>query len=692
MPPYNPADTYLVGGAALPVDDAPDSFQYDRARGFQHTAVDWILDDEDAPVGLLAAPTGGGKTAVIAALASSSDRTLCLYPTNALAEAQQETLEAEYDLSVDVLTGRTLTQTGAARSQEVMSYATDPAGGDVVLTNPDVLQAIIQDRYFSPGSELLRFFAHFDAAVYDEFHYYDPLGASGLLMQIKVLSERGRYRGMDGKRRFPRVLLPSATPSMAFVDHLEKDLDLDARRIQSQLVPLDVGDGGRQPDVSLVYDVADEDEAYLTAAADVPRPAGPDDVATAEAIEGAVPADIGRFRHPIVVNRWEQDVSDAFELIADLLRHGIGLDRVDQSAGRAAVIFNSAARSNHFHQYLLDQEDLAEVSVKDNGYDTGANRSLPDSFAILNTTSKGEVGLDFDLNRLVMVSPFTASDFIQRIGRAARHSPAIVDVFGLDDPLWPPVQSYPAFLARVTEVLDEPSVERERLRDLIGLRAARALRKRFEDDANYHPDDVFADFSNFQTRSRWGSFLAACDDAVEIITSGSDDPFAPSLDRPTSRVVSAVNAALTGLDSLRGRSVQHRIRYPFGDGLELTEYDLVTALRHYPIQEVRDDVVILGEGDPGTRLGHFPGNPSEGRGIDLGHSRYAVDRDLRESLQAHASAATWRDTDMNPRDVERFLRIVDLGSALLPEMIDTETFRFECSEDGKIVEWEMIDR
>lgn len=681
MTSYEPTDSYLVGGAALPVSEAPSSFEYDRARDFQRNAVNWI-EDGDEPVALLSAPTGGGKTAVIAALAATSDRTLCLYPTNALANAQQKTLEQVYDLEVDVLTGETLTERGDARSQEVLQYATTPGGGDVVLTNPDVLQAILQNQYFSPGSEILRFFAHFDAAVYDEFHYYDPLGASGLLMQIKVLSERGRYRTREGSLEFPRVLLPSATPSSAFVDHLEEDLDLPATRIRATLVPLDVEDAGPTVDVQLAYRSRDTEGEHLVSPTAVRQPTGPHDEEAAEDTVAMVPDDYERFRYPMVVNRWDWEVEESFALIADLLERGVGLDENEQPTGRAAVIFNSAARSNQFHEYLLEQEMLGAVSVKDNGYDTAGDDSLPEDFAILNTTSKGEVGLDFDLDRLVMITPFTASDFVQRIGRAARHSPSIVDVFELDDPLWPSVQSYPAFLQRVANTIEDPNVNRNHFRDLLGLRAGRALHHRFEQE-QYHAEEIWEDFAGFPNQSKWRTFLAHCSDAFET-ASNNDDPFGPSLDRPTAKVLRTINAALQGLDSLRGRSIQHRIRYPVGDRREQTEYDIVTALRHYPIETVEDDTVILGHGSVGRRVGHYPGSPSEGRGIDLTHSQYAVDRQLRRNVTTLVEAATWRDTELDDDVVKRFFEVLNLGSALLPETVETTEYQFVCSERGDV--------
>ena len=677
----DPGDTYLVGGAGLPQRDAPPGFRFKTARGFQAEAIEWI-QEKQAPVGLLAAPTGAGKTLVIASLAEASQRILCLYPTNALTEAQANTLKEEYGLSVEVLNGRTLEQRGADRSAEVMGYADDPGREDVVITNPDVLQAIIGDQYISPGSELLRFFAYFDAAVYDEFHYYDPLAASGMLLQIKVLSERGKYRGSEGELHFPRVLLSSATPAQSFVDHVAEDIELSVRRLRSELAALDIADPGPNPKSAIAYDTSNVSEAFLNSDEELRGPEGPDDFRAAEEARLDGPAEVDRFRYPMVVNRWDDDVDDAFDTIARALRTGIGLDNTGEPTGRAAVIFNSAARSNLFHQYLLRKTDLGEFAVKDNGYDTRSERSQADDFAILNTTSKGEVGLDFNLNRLVMVKPFTASAFVQRIGRAARHSPAIVDVFGLKNPTWPPVQSYPAFLARVVDSISDSTMRRDRLRDLVGLRAARALSSRTLSD-HYHAADIFDDFADVTAQGRWSRFLAASAAAEELHDPG-DDPFAKRLDGPTAKLHNAVKDALAGLDSLRGRSVSQRIQYPFGDGKDETEYDLVTALRHYRIRSGSDDLVVLENGTLGGRRGHYPGKPAEGRGIDLAHSNWRIDNDLRTGLEAYLDSASLSDTDLREQDLRRFLKVVDLSSAMLPDEIHAEELVFHCSDRGEV--------
>jgi len=232
----DPTDTYVIGGAGLPV--ATTDRPFDRAyapRGFQSEALEWIYGADAQPVSALVAPTGAGKTDVIVALGRDADQLLCLYPTNALIDAQTDALEAA-GLDVEAVTGSTLSGTGADRSDELLNIAQQGSRGgrDVFVTNPDVLQAAVQNLYFSPGSRILELFAQFDAAVYDEFHYYDELAASGLLTQVKILSERGAMLTRDGVEP-PKFLLSSATPDPTFLDYVRDDLELSLREFRADL-------------------------------------------------------------------------------------------------------------------------------------------------------------------------------------------------------------------------------------------------------------------------------------------------------------------------------------------------------------------------------------------------------------------------------------------------------------------------
>lgn len=689
----HPDDKYLIGGAGLPV--SPTDKPFDRPyepRWFQREALQWIYEDCTPPVGLLAAPTGAGKTDVIAALAAASTQVLCVYPTNALIDAQAEALTAR-GLAVDTVTGDTLSGTGTDRSEELLNRARRGQMGDrdVLITNPDILQAAIQNLYFSAGSRLLNIYTYFDTAVFDEFHYYDPLGASGLLTQIKILAERGAVLTREG-RQPPDFLLSSATPAARFVEYIREDLSLPIRDIRSNVHGLDLAPQQEYQPANLIYDTAEEPTAEAQATTDQLQTA--DRLASAfnDGVEESPVSDVSRFRYPMFVRRHSERSDDAFDEIADRLVEVINQE-YNGGAPIAAVIFNSAARSNEFQSYLRNERrDLAPDVAKDNGYDTNADTTVPDEIAALNTTSKGEVGLNYDIRYLAMDRPYTATQFIQRIGRAGRSSPAVVDIYNLADPGWPRIQSYPGFLTRVLSTLDDPQTRYDRLRSLAGMRSAHALHDRLTDDGVWHSEEVFADFSGFPTESRWRVFLEQLSEAQEEL---NDDSWTGiTLSRPTSKVIRGACHAQRGLQSLRGRTVTHSVTYPQGDDRPRTEYDLVSALRHYAIGESasrhHSPLPLEAVSDLGPLRGYYPGDPNGGDGIHLRAGRASVERALEEGYLGLVEQADFSRLSLAATDLEQFFQQVPLAAATIPTRVRAGHFVIEC--DPETAEVTAVDR
>lgn len=690
------ASEYVIGGAGLAVGSTSHSFDHSYPpRDFQAQALDWIHGDDTPPVAAVCAPTGGGKTDVITALAGGSEQTLCVYPTNALIDAQADAI-ADAGYTVKEVTGDTLTGSGAERSNQLLKIAQN-RHHDVIITNPDVLQAVIQDSYFSPGSRIMEIFAQFDAAVYDEFHYYDPLAASGLLTQIKIFSERGEYRAEDGSKALPKFLLTSATPDETFVDIIEDDLQLDVETIRATVRGLDVSDTTSRPiDTDLIYyrtDATGETALADQRLAEVSS--------KREAFEVGITADttadesISRFRHPMYVHRTQEWIGDCFDRVADQLDETIET-AYDGGGPVAAVIFNSAARSNAFQQYLADHRpDLASKITKDNGYDTNAGRSMPDATAGVNTTSKGEVGLNYDLKRLVMAAPHTASQFIQRIGRAARQSPAVINLYGLKDPNWPVEQSYPQFLARVADTPAFASIthQRERLQHMTGLRAATALDSRLSGD-QYHNEAVFEDFKNFPRQSEWSAFLSDLDaDIPRAKESGWDglsldgpDASTADLDAASKQLIRALETITTGLNSLRGQTLSYPVIYPRDGTTEQTEYDLISALSHYavgnPSELDADSPVQLVDGGTGSLVGYYTSKPNGGDGIDLTQSQQGVETELTEGYLRLLEQAETDLLQTNAAQIKRFLRGMPLASAMVPERIVADDVAIGCDTSG----------
>jgi len=284
---------FEVAGASLaiePPEPALEARGFEYARAFQNRVIEWIHDGPD-PVSVVRAPTGAGKTATFYELIASRDMTLLVYPTNALLRQQRERFEDD-GVDVAVLNANTLDGHGHERTEQLLGfvnkYATDY---DAVLTNPDILQAAIQDMYI--GSDPMRFFNKFDAIVYDEFHFYEALSASGLLLQIKIIAER---------QSDPKILLASATPNEEFVEFLREQVGLTVQDIDADYDP-----------------------------------------------------DGDQFRHRLIVRRHEDrkilDYRD--EIAAELKEKVEAVGEYDDP--EIVLVFNSAKDSNEFHDFLYHE-------------------------------------------------------------------------------------------------------------------------------------------------------------------------------------------------------------------------------------------------------------------------------------------------------------------------------------------------
>jgi CRISPR-associated endonuclease/helicase Cas3 len=325
---------------------------FDHARAFQNRVVEWVHEGTD-PVAVLRAPTGAGKTATFHELIKTRSVPLLVYPTNALLRQQRNRFDEE-GVDVAVLNSETLSGFGRDRTEGLIAFFDRyEADHDAVVTNPDILQAAIQDMY--SGGRAMRIFERIDAVIYDEFHFYESLAASGLLLQLKILAERHPDQ---------KILLASATPNEDFVDFVCERLGIDVRDI---------------------------DASYVS--------------------EG------DRFRQSVEMIRHEEHhISDRKHEIADSLREMVA-NVEDYDDPHVVLVFNSVKQSNDFHQFLSDEYPrVFEYTAKDNGFDTKDEAVDLDEtdFYILNTTSKGEVGLDYDIRTLHMENPGRAGPFLQR--------------------------------------------------------------------------------------------------------------------------------------------------------------------------------------------------------------------------------------------------------------------------------------
>ncbi|WP_277543154.1 type I-D CRISPR-associated helicase Cas3' [Haloarcula laminariae] len=627
---------FEVAGASL-ATEPPEQPLEDRgfgyARAFQNRVIEWIHDGAE-PVSVVRAPTGAGKTATFYELINSNEMTLLVYPTNALLQQQRERFQ-EDGMDVAVLNANTLDGHGHERTEQLISYVNKYAADhDAVLTNPDILQAAIQAMYV--GGDVMRFFDKFDAIVYDEFHFYDALSASGLLLQIKIVEER---------LPDPKILLASATPNDEFVDFLRERIGLTIRDIDAEYD--DTGD---------------------------------------------------QFRHRMVVQRHEdRKIIECCDEIATALKEEI------KAAGEydephAAVVFNSAKDSNDFHDFLYrEYPAVFEHTAKDNGFDTNDDSVTLDEsdFYVLNTTSKGEVGLDYDITTLYMEKPYTASAFLQRFGRAGRQSPATVDIYGLGQGPWGEDVDFPIFAEQIYEGLESTQMEQEWLADLVGFRAAYAISER-EERSSWFNQELREDFeTNIDKYDQWRGFIAAVESELDEIKDG----FGPGKYQQTdqeAKLLQFTHRCFETFRGLRGQSLPASIKYPRGDRLGVTTYDLTTTLRNYDIVDVeQDNVLVLGPSDNDIHsavTARLPAYETEPTQYDKPTTE--IEELLQTKIQRRIDQTALSEKfDVSVELLHRFFRIIRIVDAILPSRITTSEYDIEIkNESGEPPQIEVQER
>lgn len=182
----------------------------ENLRSFQKEFID-CAKNTNANVIQLIAPTGAGKTLCFEKLMKDEKgvihKTLLIYPTNALIKSQLERFTKDKKFRAINISSKILTKKGEERSRELYGLL---SRYDIILTNPDIFQAIIGHMYRNRTGDLIQAFSFFEYIIYDEFHTYREFELSGILNQI------GLFLNMSSCK----VILSSATPKDEIIELL----------------------------------------------------------------------------------------------------------------------------------------------------------------------------------------------------------------------------------------------------------------------------------------------------------------------------------------------------------------------------------------------------------------------------------------------------------------------------------------
>lgn len=363
--------TICLDGVALRTYDEPYSFDY-RPYGHQ-LRLGELFDEESTFVAVNDSPTGGGKTSswLEPALDQQLD-TVAIYPTNALVEDQLIGIEdhvemVDHDVEVMKVTSNSLADKRA--EYEVRSNAQvidlwlreDRDSQCLFLTNPDIFVMMCRDLYGKPA----RAFKKFELAVVDEFHRAGLKEKNTLQYLLDELLERNNAK-------LERVVFLSATPDEEQEAKFERAMTAPYYRI-TEIPGRDNLE--RQPFTDTL------DEGW-------------------RAVMPPVELDL----------RTAPTFGTADVLLKDETESTLNFCR----GGRTVVMLDGIHEVERVFTWLDNELDSCVERI--DGFYSENKREKLKSFDVLVSNSAVEVGIDFEVDRILFAGHNRAS-FLQRLGR-----------------------------------------------------------------------------------------------------------------------------------------------------------------------------------------------------------------------------------------------------------------------------------
>jgi len=358
-----------LDGVALRTEDEPYTFDYDPYT--HQVRLRELFQTRDSFVAVNDSPTGGGKTSswLAPALEHRLD-TVAVYPTNALVEDQRRGIgervgAVDHDVAVLKVTGDTLSakrsEYGVGSNGETITRWWREHRGEQVLflTNPDIFVMMCRDLYARQS----RPFRQFELAVVDEFHRAGLKEQNTLRYLLDELLERDNAF-------LDRVVFLSATPDQKQEKRFERAMTAPYHRVTS--------------------DSGDERTPFSGALANDWRAVMP-------------PVELGLRTAP-TFGTGDVLLEDDFQSTLEFCR-----------GGRTVLMLDGIHEVERVHRELDAELDRRVDRV--DGFHSENKREKLRNFDVLVSNSAVEVGVDFDVDRILFAGHDRRSSFVQRLGR-----------------------------------------------------------------------------------------------------------------------------------------------------------------------------------------------------------------------------------------------------------------------------------
>ncbi len=360
-------------------------FDYEYFPGFQayehQYKSEQLIKKEKSLFLFNHSPTGSGKT--ISWLKPALDermKVIAIYPTNALVidqKMQVDTVIKKFGYNPDkyhiqAVTGDLLDkerelypdEKGLTKGQLFNRIIRKSRGkGLILLTNPDILTLALKNAYYEHNiREAVR---SVDMIVIDEFHLASIKQCDMLLYMMHEIND-------DPRSRLSKFVFLSATPQNKIVDRSKK-VGLNVVMLDDKSTPLSLSEGKAiLPKLNLLFK--------------------------------------------------KGSIFNTYEIIKDNIEYFINFcskPLPDGKKAKTVFILDGITEVDEIYNILKGSSDLRIERID------GLHQATPEklnSFDVLVSNSSIEVGIDFNVDRLVFTG-YSESSFIQRMGRLRNKLP-----------------------------------------------------------------------------------------------------------------------------------------------------------------------------------------------------------------------------------------------------------------------------
>jgi CRISPR-associated endonuclease/helicase Cas3 len=372
--------TLSLDGVALRQHEEPYLFDYNPYA--HQLALGTLVRGDSGFVAVNDSPTGGGKTSSwLAPALSEQIDTIAIYPTNALVVDQTEQVTAassavDHDVSVLTVTAEQLAdkrktfgvQSNGKAIHQWYRAAKRQGNQVILLTNPDIFVMMCRDLYRNPS----RAYKKFPFIVVDEFHRAGQKEQNTLRYLLDELYERPTRQHLLDK-----IVFLSATPDEKQEQRFEHAMTAPYHRLTEM------------------------DSTERASFSETP----------AASWRGVMPPVELDVRTAPTFGTADQLLDDDFD---DLIAFCRDQSPPSSERDRVAIILDGIHEVKRVSDQLRDNLDRQVERI--DGFHSEDKADKLRSFDVLVSNSAVEVGIDFDIDRLVFAGHNHAS-FLQRLGR-----------------------------------------------------------------------------------------------------------------------------------------------------------------------------------------------------------------------------------------------------------------------------------